>query len=192
MRHQTPAITFSHMCIYILRTLKNKNYQNKRTTSDAMLCSVGDGASWECGLNLVSHLYFSLIYLGWGHFSLEKNHLGSPSAFPFNNWKPLFIIYVKIFFSSLLFLTFPLIRILGIPWLSSKGFYACFIPDVGHRQCWGCVCVCVCVFFPLCMCVLLFEGCSFASAQICHLRGRKSYKEEQLLQLSNFLVTPKS
>lgn len=44
-RHQTPAIMFSHMCIYFLRTLKNKNYQNKKATSDAMLYSMGDGAS---------------------------------------------------------------------------------------------------------------------------------------------------
>lgn len=53
--------------------------------------------------------------------------------------------------------------------------------------------VCVCVSFFLCACVCFcLKVVLFASAQICHLRGRKSYKEEQLLQLSNFLVTPKS
>lgn len=115
-----------------LRTLKNKNYQKKKATSDAMLCSVGDGASWECGLDLVSHFYFSLIRLGWGHFFLgKKHHLGSPSAFPFNNWKPLFIIYVKLFFSGLLSLTFPLIRILGIPWLFLWGILCLLYPRCG-------------------------------------------------------------
>lgn len=70
---QTTAITFSHICVYNQRTLKNKTHQRKRSHSDATLCSLGDGASWECGLNLVSYFYFSLICLGWGHFSLEKS-----------------------------------------------------------------------------------------------------------------------